>query len=236
MVGSDSDSDSGSGSEALIAPIRPSVAFTDSRHKFDINRDELLAKVSRLRIAPVLSTPSSQKINVSEIARDQDLERGLEEPSDEQNAPAVKLQNRALLDSSSIVKQNKKDAAAAAAVAFDLNQLEQEQETQEPVKIIKVRQRKPKAAAAAAAGKEPIMPVSTSAAISKEQVAKLRQKSKDDAKQDDKFALSSALVIGDEIISRRLPEKRALPQIQASDFYMNNRAKFIQYINALFHT
>ena len=44
----------------------------------------------------------------------------------------------------------------------------------------------------------------------------------------------AAYKVGDTIVATRLPPSRPLPQVQASDFYMNNRARFIQYINALF--
>ena len=78
------------------------------------------------------------------------------------------------------------------------------------------------AAAAAASGS-----VSAAAASVKSVVKKIKER-------EDSTVNISAYKIGDTVVATRLPVPRPLPQVQASEFYMNNRAKFIQYINALF--
>ena len=255
------DIGSGSGIEDIRAKalnaqkkVKASAGFTDSRHKYDVNRDDVLAKARGLRIAPIMSAPATslKRLDQSELVRDEDLEdksrsgQNLAEEQDE-SAQAVKLSKRGILEKTSIVNKNKSVAAslieqaeqdeeeaaaqvlddtgagvAAAAVASSSGPVE---------KILKVRQRKPKSSLQ----KEPVIPVSAASASAKEQVAKIAKKSKEDAKQDDKYALSLAVRIGDEIVAERLPARVQPPQLQASHFYMNNRAKFIQYVNALFH-
>ena len=224
------------------------AAFTDMRHVANIDRESILAKLKGHRIVPELPLGFASterldfRINVEDEFRDRALEFAPEPeiPAEGVEAPqAVKLSQRAILDTST--KSPRKGATAAAAAAAEAleaaeaeaepfnMQLEKEGAAVPTQKLV-VRQRKPKVP------KEPVISVSAAAAVATEEVTKIAKKAKDDAKQDDKFALSTAIKIGDEIVSERLPQIRALPQIQASDFYMNNRAKFIQYINALFHT
>ena len=221
------------------------ASFTDMRHVANIDRESILAKLKGLRIVPELPLGFASterldfRINVEDEFRDRALEFAPEPeiPAEGVEAPqAVKLSQRAILDTST--KSPRKGAtAAAAAEALEAAEAEAEPFNMQlekegaavPTQKLVVRQRKPKVP------KEPVISVSAAAAVATEEVTKIAKKAKDDAKQDDKFALSTAIKIGDEIVSERLPQIRALPQIQASDFYMNNRAKFIQYINALFH-
>ena len=230
-----------SGEPGPARPAAVKASFTDSRHVANIDREQMLAKLKGARIVPELPLgfASTERldfsINIDDEFRDRALEFAPElEPeirAEGVEAPqAVKLSQRAVLDTST--KSPRKGPTAAAAAAAAIEEMESigalDMPAAETQKII-IRQRKPKVP------KEPIISVSAAAAVATEQVTKIAKKSKDDAKQDDKFALSTAIKIGDEIISQRLPQKREPPQIQASDFYMNNRAKFIQYINALFH-
>ena len=257
------DIGSGSGIEDIRAKalnaqkkVKASAGFTDSRHKYDVNRDDVLAKASGLRVAPIMSAPATslKRLDQSELVRDEDLEdksRSGQNPAEEEDesAQAVKLSKRGILEKTSIVNKNKSVAAslieqaeqdeeeAAAQVLDDMGAgvavaAAAAASSSGPVeKILKVRQRKPKSSLQ----KEPVIPVSAASASAKEQVAKIAKKSKEDAKQDDKYALSLAVKIGDEIVAERLPARVQPPQLQASHFYMNNRAKFIQYVNALFH-
>lgn len=79
------------------------------------------------------------------------------------------------------------------------------------------------------------VPVSAAAAAVKKITTELSKKS-EEYSSEHKYALAMGVKIGDTIIAERLPKNRPLPQIQASNFYMNNHAKFIQYINALFRS
>jgi len=242
--------------------VRASAGFTDSRHKYDVNRDDVLAKASSLRVAPVISEPATslKRLDQSELVRDEDLEDKsrsaqnlAEEQEQDESAQAVKLSKRGILEKTSVIAKNKgvaaslieqaerdqeeadaevlEDTGAGAGVAVSAAAAASSSSSGQVEKILKVRQRKPKSSLQ----KEPVIPVSAASASAKEQVAKIAKKSKEDAKQDDKYALSLAIRIGDEIVAERLPAKVELPQLQASNFYMNNRAKFIQYVNALFH-
>jgi hypothetical protein len=83
------------------------------------------------------------------------------------------------------------------------------------------------AAAAAAAGLASTGSVSAAASSAKAVVKKIKER-------EDSMVNISAYKVGDTIVATRLPPPRPLPQVQASEFYMNNRAKFVQYINALF--
>ena len=252
-IGSEIGSESGSASDSedvgtqFASKKRSSAAFTDKRSVVEIDRDKIFNIVQRLRIAPRLPAlaPTTKRIDVSELdkaavdARVPEMEITVQ-PQQDEGPQAVKLKKSAILTNMPEIKRNKSDAAADAAdaadaeafagpgVSADTENIMVESAAEPPVKVIKIRQRKPKTV--------PILPVSSAASIAKEQVTKIAQKSKDDAKRDDKYALSSAVMIGDEIVSQRLPQKRELPQVQASEFYMNNRSKFIQYINSLFHT
>lgn len=250
--GSDSESED-IGAQTASSKIKSSAAFTDKRSGVEIDRDKIFNIVQRLRVAPRLPAlvPTTKRIDVSELdkvaldARDPSLELTVQ-PEQYEGPQAVKLKKSAILTNMPEIKRNKSDAAADAAADADAADAEIEGSAAfaiagpsadkadgigeippQQVKVLKIRQRKPKTV--------PILPVSSAASIAKEEVAKITQKSKDDAKRDDKYALSSAVMIGDEIISQRLPQKRELPQVQASEFYMNNRSKFIQYINSLFH-
>ena len=234
---------SGEPGPAKIQAIKAS--FTDSRHIGNIDREQMLAKTKGLRIVPELPVgfASTERldfsINIDDEFRDRALEIAPEPEADLDilaegvEAPqAVKLSQRAVLDTST-KSPRKGPTAAAAAAAAAIEEMEAIEALDMPAaaatqKLV-TRRRKPKVP------KEPIISVSAAAAAATEQVTKIAKKTKDDAAQDDKFVLSTAIKIGDEIISQRLPQKREPPQIRASDFYMNNRAKFIQYINALFH-
>lgn len=240
---------SASASSASQATGAAKASFTDMRHVANIDRESILAKLKGLRIVPEipLGVASTERldfrINVEDEFRDRALEFASEpdiQAVDVEAPQAVKLSQRAILDTSTKSPRKGATAAAAAAAAEAAEEAAAEEEPFNmqvekewpavPTQKLVVRQRKPKVP------KEPVISVSAAAAVATEEVTKIAKKAKDDAKQDDKFALSTAIKIGDEIVSERLPRTRALPQIQASDFYMNNRAKFIQYINALFHT
>jgi hypothetical protein len=145
------------------------------------------------------------------------------------------------LPSDEQVKLSKTDAAIAIAeanepVVFDELRASEEavaapdvsaasgltDEPKEPKK--RMIRPKPKAATAAAAASSS---VSAASASVKAVVKKI-------AEREDSTVNIAAYQLGDTVVARRLPPPRPLPQVQASEFYMNNRAKFIQYINALF--
>jgi hypothetical protein len=158
------------------------------------------------------------------------------------------LGKRAFLPSDEPVKRSKASAALAIAEANEPAEFEEiRQQQQQPPelgvevdvdvageeattaaaaapkkRIIKPKPKGAAAAAAAASGS-----VSAAAASVKSIIKKMKER-------DDSTVNISAYKIGDTVVATRLPVPRQLPQVQASEFYMNNRAKFIQYINALF--
>jgi len=166
---------------------------------------------------------------------------------------AVKLGKRAILPSDELQKQTKASAAIAIAEANEPSGFEEMRASEDaaaeaapaaPAAALeaepdiaaappKKRMIRPKAkgtavaAAAAAASASSSGTVSAAAASVKAVVKKIKER-------EDSTVNISAYKIGDTVVARRMPPPRPLPQVQASEFYMNNRAKFIQYINALF--
>lgn len=167
---------------------------------------------------------------------------------------AVKLGKRAILPSDELQKQTKASAAIAIAEANEPSGFEEmrasedaaaesaegvpaapaaalEAEPDVAAAAPKKRMIRPKAkgtaVAAAAASASSSGTVSAAAASVKAVVKKIKER-------EDSTVNISAYKIGDTVVATRMPPPRPLPQVQASEFYMNNRAKFIQYINALF--
>jgi hypothetical protein len=224
---------------AAKAPIKKdSSVFVDERHIANIDRAALIAKIKG-------SSSFSFPVRGDDGARLRDLEVDIgedlsKEPEPESvpaaaaaaAAPPIKLGKRAILPSDEPFKTSKIDAVKAIAeanqpVAFD--ELRAEQPPVEEVapdvipKEPKKRMIRPKPKATSAATSS----VSAASASVKAVVKKM-------AEREDSTVNIAAYKVGDTIVATRLPPPRPLPQVQASEFYMNNRAKFIQYINALF--
>ena len=223
---------------------KDSSVFVDERHIANIDRDALIAKIrgssssfssfkttSRLDDAG-LRVRHNEMETVAEAEINEDLSKELPTA-----AAPIKLGKRAILPSDEPVKVSKTTAAMAIAEANEPTEFEQ-------LRAVEVAPEAEAAAAAAAdpiARKEPkkrvIRPkpksnvsassVSAASATVKTLVKKI-------AEREDSTINIAAYKVGDTVVSTRLPPPRPLPQIQASEFYMNNRAKFIQYINALF--
>ena len=201
-------------------------------HNSDIDRAAIMAKLAASRrgvipqsfsskfVAPAADTAPTIRRNELE----QDISIGI---PDEAVADApIKLGKRAFLPSDEPVKQSKASAALAIAEANEPAEFEEIRRGDEdapaaaPKKhIIRVKSKKTPDSASGS--------VSAAAASVKSVVKKLTER-------EDSTVNIAAYKIGDTIVSTRLPVPRPLPQVQASEFYMNNRAKFIQYINALF--
>lgn len=242
--------------ETTAAAAKDTGVFIDKRHTSNIDRAAILAKLrgAGSRIVVPLQPPSfSTKFTESSLnegVRRNEMEPdiSIEIPDETAGAAAapIKLGKRAVLPSDEPVKQSK--ASAAMAIA-DLNKDEEFEEIRpltdeapeapevskasEPgkpgaegaapkMRVIRPPPKRTAAAAAAASSS-----VSAAAASVKSVVKKISER-------EDSTVNISAYKIGDTIVATRLPVPRPLPQVQASEFYMNNRAKFIQYINALF--
>ena len=224
---------------ASAAPAKETGVFLDKRHTADIDRAAIMAKLrgtgSRV-VVPIIPPSFSTKFTEKgdEVRRSEmEPEMGVELAS--ASAAPIKLGKRAFLPSDEPIKQSTASAALAIADAnkddvmrpfIDESVVAAEQgeigaKDAEPKKRI-IRPR-PKAAAATTTSST----VSGAAASVKSVVKKLSER-------EDSTVNISAYKIGDTIVATRLPVTRPLPQVQASEFYMNNRAKFIQYINALF--
>jgi hypothetical protein len=230
---------------AAKAPIKKdSSVFVDERHIANIDRAALIAKIKGSSFSfPVRGDDSrSARLRDLEVDIGEDLSKEPEpEPVSAATAaaaPPIKLGKRAILPSDEPLKTSKIDAAKAIAeanlpVAFD--ELRAEQQLQQPpveeatpdaipkepkMRIIRT---KPKQKATSAAASS----VSAASASVKAVVKKM-------AEREDSTVNIAAYKVGDTVVATRLPPPRPLPQVQASEFYMNNRAKFIQYINALF--
>ena len=226
---------------AAKAPIKKdSSVFVDERHIANIDRAALIAKIKG-------SSSFSFPVRGDDGARLRDLEVDIGEDLSKETepesvpaataaaaaaAPPIKLGKRAILPSDEPFKTSKIDAVKAIAeanqpVAFD--ELRAEQQPVEEVapdvipKEPKKRMIRPKPKATSAATSS----VSAASASVKAVVKKM-------AEREDSTVNIAAYKVGDTIVATRLPPPRPLPQVQASEFYMNNRAKFIQYINALF--
>jgi SNF2-related domain/Helicase conserved C-terminal domain len=234
---------SGGVAAAAAESKKDTGVFIDKRHTADIDRAAIMAKLrgtgSRV-VVPIMPPSFSSKFVAS--SGDEGVRRSEMEPdfgseiSNVATAP-IKLGKRAFLPSDEPVKQSK--ASAAMAIA-DVNE-DMEFEEMRPLASeaseaaamgetgaegasakMRVIRPKPKGVAATASGS-----VSAAAASVKSVVKKIKER-------EDSTVNIAAYKIGDTVVATRLPVPRPLPQVQASEFYMNNRAKFIQYINALF--
>ena len=229
----------GSGSGAGGEPDTGAVVI-DKRHTADIDRAAIMARLKGARVVPIERLPPSfsSKFSPQPGVRVEAEERGEGEGA---GTGVVKLKARAVLPSEEVGKQSKTKAAMAIAEAnepeeFDVLRpstdeaaMAMESGAEAPVK--RVIRPKPKGATAAGTGTGTGTgsSVSASAVEVKAQIKKIKER-------EDSTVNISAYKVGDTIVATRLPPARPLPQIQASEFYMNNRAKFIQYINALFHS
>ena len=222
---------------ASAAPAKETGVFLDKRHTADIDRAAIMAKLrgtgSRVVvpiIPPSFSTKFTEKgeeVRRSEMEPEPGVELFDESRAGTGSAAApIKLGKRAFLPSDEPVKQSRASAALAIADANDeASEAAMIGETGATNAVPKKRIIRPKPKAAAATTTSST--VSGAAASVKSVVKKLSER-------EDSTVNISAYKIGDTIVATRLPVTRPLPQVQASEFYMNNRAKFIQYINALF--
>ena len=225
------------GEEAEVeAEVEAAGLVVDKRHTADIDRAAFMAKL-RGASSTLLTSAIVQPSSIGEPRRRPELEAESEAEAAAaplRGASVVKLGKRAILPSDDIPKQSK---AAAAVAITEVNKPGGFDEMREeegagagdaravgdvaaaPTKTRVIRT-KPKGAAASGS-------VSAAAVSTKAVVKKIKER-------EDSAVNISAYKVGDTIVATRLPPSRPLPQVQASDFYMNNRARFIQYINALF--
>jgi hypothetical protein len=232
--------------EVAEAAASAGVFVVDKRHTVDFDRDAIMAKIrGSSRTAAGVIPLQPQSFSNSFVASDESVREPADSEVAEGDATApvvVKLQKRAILPSDEVVKQTKASAALAIAeanepadydemrmplpedaAATDATDAPAVADVEAVVPKKRVIRPKPKGAAAAAASGS----VSAATVSVKAVVKKIKER-------DDSMVNISAYKVGDTIVSTRLPAPRPLPQVQASEFYMNNRAKFIQYINALF--
>jgi len=210
------------------APIKKdSSVFVDERHIANIDRAALIAKIKGSSFSfPVRGDDSrSARLRDLEVDIGEDLSKEPVSATATAAAPPIKLGKRAILPSDEPLKTSKIDAVKAIAeanqpVAFD--ELREEVAPDAIPKEPKKRMIRPKPKANAA-----VASVSAASASVKAVVKKI-------AEREDTTVNIAAYKVGDTVVATRLPPPRPLPQVQASEFYMNNRAKFIQYINALF--
>ena len=245
--------------EKAISSSAPGAFVVDKRHMVEFDRAAAMAKLrGAATVAIPLQPPSfSDKFVASadtlrhpemepEFGSDADPIGIQREGAGDDFAPAsnvVKLRKRAKLPSDDeMPKQSKTAAALAIAEANQPSEFEEIRQAGEAAgeagegvegeagvtALPKKRTIRPKpkgtAAAAAAASSGT---VSAAASNVKAVVKKIKER-------EDSALNIAAYKVGDTIVTTRLPPPRQLPQVQASEFYMNNRAKFIQYINALF--
>ena len=213
----------------------PAVAaaptIVDKRHTVDYDRDAIMARIRGFSVNPIMDI----RLPESEIAATEAVVK--ESAEIESEAPpgvmpeVIKLGKRAILPSDEVVKQSKASAAVAIAEASqpaDFEEMRQNAPPPEQDALVPSKKRvirpKPKGAAAAALSSGT---VSAAASSVKAIVKEIKER-------DDSTVNIAAYKVGDTIVATRLPPPRPLPQVQASEFYMNNRARFVQYINALF--
>jgi hypothetical protein len=216
----------------------PAVAaaptIVDKRHTVDYDRDAIMARIRGFSVNPIMDI----RLPESEIAATEAVVK--ESAEIESEAPpgvmpeVIKLGKRAILPSDEVVKQSKASAAVAIAEASqpaDFEEMRQNAPPPEQDALVPPKKRvirpKPKGAAAAAAAALSSGTVSAAASSVKAIVKEIKER-------DDSTVNIAAYKVGDTIVATRLPPPRPLPQVQASEFYMNNRARFVQYINALF--
>lgn len=220
----------GAAVEAPAAAAAAGVFVVDKRHTADFDRDAIMAKIRGSRAGPGVIPLQPNKF-VSDKPATRAPEEAETAAAGDSGAPVVvKLGKRAILPSDEVVKQTKASAAMAIAEANEPVDFEEirpeagEEEAAVPKKrIIRPKPKGSSAAAAAAASGS----VSAATVGVKAAVKKIKER-------EDSTVNIAAYKLGDTIVATRLPAPRPLPQVQASEFYMNNRAKFIQYINALF--
>jgi len=236
---------------AAAAGTAKGVFLVDKRHTVDFDRDAIMAKIRGSRMAPGVvplqptsfsnkfeSMTDTSKPGVGSSSSEAEAEPEAE-PEAASFAPAavIKLQKRAVLPSDEIVKQTKASAALAIAEANEPSDFEEMRMPQppppssdEPEKVAT------EAGEAAPPKKRMIRPKPKATAVNSVSAATVGVKAavKKIKEREDSTVNIAAYKVGDTIVATRLPTPRPLPQVQASEFYMNNRAKFIQYINALF--
>ena len=235
----------------------------DKRHTVDFDRAAAMAKLrgaaSLSAVVVPLQPPSfSNKFNTlskgnaavvdnarnPEIEPDFGSEANLIEIGSGSSSGVVKLNKRAILPSDEVPKQTKASAALAMADANEPDGFDEMRQLEPPDVAApeevkgdagsaavdagesskkRMFRPKPKGASAAAASGS----VSAAAVNVKAVVNKIKER-------EDSMVNISAYKLGDTIVATRLPVPRPLPQVEASEFYMNNRARFVQYINALF--
>lgn len=229
--------DAAAGAAADANKKEKTNVFIDARHTSDIDRSALIARIRGISFSSNLE---------SDVRRIEAETEAPEEPALLSNTAAaaaaaapVKLGKRAILPFNEPVKKSKTQAALAIAetnqptsfeeihsdiVSDAAAEAEAEGEPQPKKRVIRP---KPKKTTADAAATDSGVSISAASASVKAVVGKIKDR-------EDSTVNISAYKVGDTIVSTRLPPPRPLPQVQASEFYMNNRAKFIQYINALF--
>ena len=239
--------------EKAISSSAPGAFVVDKRHTVEFDRAAAMAKLrGAATVAIPLQPPSFSNKFVADTLRHPEMEPDFGSEADPigirregegagEATNVVKLRKRAKLPSDDeMPKQSKTAAALAIAEANQPSQFEEIRESESAVvaaaaadvegegagveALPKKRtiRPKPKGAAAASSGT-----VSAAASNVKAVVKKIKER-------EDSTVNIAAYKVGDTIVTTRLPPPRQLPQVQASEFYMNNRAKFIQYINALF--
>jgi hypothetical protein len=241
--------------EKAISSSAPGAFVVDKRHTVEFDRAAAMAKLrGAATVAIPLQPPSFSNKFVADTLRHPEMEPEFGSEADPigirregegagEATNVVKLRKRAQLPSDDeMPKQSKTAAALAIAQANQPSEFEEIRESESaaaaaaadvegegagvealPKKRSTIRP-KPKGAAAAAASSGT---VSAAASNVKAVVKKIKER-------EDSTVNIAAYKVGDTIVTTRLPPPRQLPQVQASEFYMNNRAKFIQYINALF--
>ena len=223
---------------------RDSNVFLDERHLANIDRDAFIAKIKGSFSSFKMPRRSDDTVEI----RNKEMEAEINDDLSKElpvSAVPIKLGKRAILPSDEQVKRSKTDAAIAIAEANEPPAFDQlravEEAGAEPASSLATAT----AAAAAESPAEPTepkkriirpKPKAATAATSSVSAASASVKAvvKKIAEREDSTVNIAAYKLGDTVVARRLPPPRPLPQVQASEFYMNNRAKFIQYINALF--
>ena len=224
---------------AAAKPVKKdSSVFLDERHLAHFDRAALFSKIKGKSSRNATSISTSVAPREASAEMEPEINEDLSKEQTSTSAP-VKLGKRAILPSDEPVKRSKTDAAMAIveanepsgfeemrAVEAETAAAEEAAEEAAPVaeqKEPKKRMIRPKPKAATSSSSS----VSAASASVKAVVKKM-------AEREDSTVNIAAYKLGDTVVATRLPPSRPLPQVQASEFYMNNRAKFIQYINALF--
>jgi len=209
----------------------PVPTIVDKRHTVDYDREAIMTRIRGF---------SAKPIPIIDIRRPNSEIATIEEVSSTTVPEVVKLGKRAILPSDEVVKQTKASAAIAIAEASQPEDFEEmrpnvsEIAIEPPSSVVavaappvnkRVIRPKPKGATAAALASSGT--VSAASSSVKAIIKEIKER-------DDSTVNIAAYKVGDTIVATRLPPPRPLPQVRASEFYMNNRARFVQYINALF--